>query len=79
MGITKSEYFTDEQNELATLASLVSSQENAGYSTSHKSKQLRMRRANYLWHNLPFLQHLKELKNAGLIKGNFEGVLLLPK
>jgi hypothetical protein len=26
--------------------------------------------------NLPFLQHLKELKNAGLIKGNLKDLLL---
>ena len=76
MGLTKSEIFTAEQNELAALAKVL----------GHPA------RISILEHLLQIVkcicgdlvleiglaqptisQHLKELKNAGLIKGNIEG------
>ncbi len=76
MGATKTEHFTDRQNELATLAKAL----------GHPA---RIAIIDYLLtvdacicgdivNELPLAQptvsqHLKELKNAGLIKGNIEG------
>ena len=53
MGATKTEYFTDQQNQNACIG-------------------------NEIVNELPLAQptvsqHLKELKNAGIIKGNVEG------
>ena len=76
MGATKTEHFTDKQNDIATLAKAV----------GHPA---RVAIIDYLLtvdacicgdivNKLPLAQptvsqHLKELKNAGLIKGNIEG------
>jgi DNA-binding transcriptional ArsR family regulator len=76
MGATKTEHFTDKQNDIATLAKAV----------GHPA---RVAIIDYLLtvdacicgdivNELPLAQptvsqHLKELKNAGLIKGNIEG------
>ena len=76
MGATKTEYFTDTQNQIATLAKAL----------GHPA---RVAILDYLLtvdtcicgdivNELPLAQptisqHLRELKNAGLIKGNVEG------
>ncbi len=76
MGATKTEHFTDRQNQLATL-------------TKALGHPARIAIMDYLLkvdscicgdivNELPLAQptisrHLKELKNAGLIKGNVEG------
>ena len=76
MGATKTEHFTDQQNEIATLAKAL----------GHPA---RVAIIDYLLtvdacicgdivNELPLAQptvsqHLKELKNAGLIKGSIEG------
>ncbi|MFP5040820.1 ArsR/SmtB family transcription factor [Parasediminibacterium sp. JCM 36343] len=76
MGATKTEHFSDEQNELATMAKAI----------GHPA---RVAILDYLLtvdacicgdivNELPLAQptvsqHLKELKNAGLIKGDIEG------
>jgi len=76
MGATKTEHFTDEQNAIATLAKAL----------GHPA---RIAIVDYLLkvdscicgdivNELPLAQptvsqHLKELKNAGLIKGSIEG------
>lgn len=76
MGLTKTEHFSDEQNELANIAKAL----------GHPARMAIM---DYLLKvnacicgdivdELPLAQptisqHLKELKNAGLIKGTVEG------
>src|SRR3954471_18778196 len=76
MGATKTEYFTDKQNAIAVLAKAL----------GHPA---RIAIVDYLLkvdscicgdivNELPLAQptvsqHLKELKNAGIIKGNIEG------
>ncbi|MBS4027539.1 MAG: winged helix-turn-helix transcriptional regulator [Ignavibacteriales bacterium] len=76
MGATKTEHFTDKQNAIATL-------------TKALGHPARVAIVEYLMkvdtcicgdivNELPLAQptvsqHLKELKNAGLIKGNIEG------
>src|SRR6202021_249151 len=76
MGATKTDHFTDRQNDIATLAKAL----------GHPA---RIAIIDYLLtvdacicgdivNELPLAQptvsqHLKELKNAGLIKGNIEG------
>ena len=79
MGATKTEHFTDRQNQLATL-------------TKALGHPARIAIMDYLLkvdscicgdivNELPLAQptisqHLKELKNAGLIKGNVEGTAI---
>ncbi len=79
MGTTKTEHFTDRQNSIATLAKAL----------GHPA---RIAIIDYLLtvdscicgdivNQLPLAQptvsqHLKELKNAGLIKGNIEGTAI---
>lgn len=79
MGATKTDHFTDEQNALAVLAKAL----------GHPARVAIM---DYLLrvdtcicgdivNHLPLAQatvsqHLKELKNAGLIKGNIEGTAI---
>lgn len=79
MGVTKNEYFTEEQNEIALIAKAF----------GHPARVAIM---NYLIsvdscicgdivNELPLAQptisqHLKELKNAGLIKGSIEGTAI---
>lgn len=76
MGATKTEYFTDRQNRIATIAKAL----------GHPARiaivdyLLKMNRCicSDIVNELPLAQptvsqHLKELKNAGLIKGSIEG------
>jgi ArsR family transcriptional regulator len=77
MGITKSEHFTDEQNELATLAKAIG--HPARIAIIQHLIKVNSCVCGDIVNELPLAQptvsqHLKELKNAGLIKGNFEGV-----
>lgn len=76
MGATKTEHFTDTQNEIATLAKALGHPARIAiidYLMSVDScicgdivKELPLSQPTVS-------QHLKELKNAGLIKGNIEG------
>jgi DNA-binding transcriptional ArsR family regulator len=76
MGLTKSEIFTKEQNELATLAKAF----------AHPARiailQEIIKTQSCICGNLvteiglaqpTISQHLRELKNAGIIQGNIEG------
>jgi predicted transcriptional regulator len=74
MGITKTEYFTEEQNELAILAKAIT----CSYAIIEHLIKVNSCVCGDIVNELPLAQptvsqHLKELKNAGLIKGNFEG------
>ncbi len=76
MGITKTEHFTDEQNELATLAKAIG--HPARIAIIQHLIKVNSCMCGDIVSELPLAQptvsqHLKELKNAGLIKGNFEG------
>ena len=76
MGITKSEHFTDTQNQLATLAKAM------GHPARIAIIQYLIKVNSCICadivNELPLAQptisqHLKGLKNAGLIKGSIEG------
>lgn len=76
MGITKTENFTTTQNELAILAKAM------GHPARIAIIQYLLKTESCICgdivNELPLAQptvsqHLKELKNAGLIKGNIEG------
>lgn len=76
MGITKTEGFTAEQNELAILAKAI------GHPARIAIIEYLLKTdaciCGDIVNELPLAQptvsqHLKELKNAGLIKGNIEG------
>jgi ArsR family transcriptional regulator, arsenate/arsenite/antimonite-responsive transcriptional repressor len=76
MGITKTEQFTDKQNELAVIMKAL------GHPARMAIIEILVRVDSCicgdLVNELPLAQptisqHLKELKNAGLIKGNIEG------
>ena len=76
MGISKTENFTDAQNEIATLAKAL------GHPARIAIMEYLMKVDGCICgdivNELPLAQptvsqHLKELKNAGLIKGNIEG------
>jgi ArsR family transcriptional regulator, arsenate/arsenite/antimonite-responsive transcriptional repressor len=76
MGATKTEHFTDSQNAIATLAKAL------GHPARVAIMEYLMRVdaciCGDIVNELPLAQptvsqHLKELKNAGLIKGNVEG------
>ncbi len=76
MGITKTEHFTDEQNELATLAKAIG--HPARIAIIEHLIKVNSCVCGAIVNELPLAQptvsqHLKELKNAGLIKGSFEG------
>jgi ArsR family transcriptional regulator len=76
MGITKSEHFTEEQNELAILAKAIG--HPARIAIIQHLLKVESCICGDIVNQLPLSQptvsqHLKELKNAGLIKGNFEG------
>ena len=76
MGATKTEHFTDKQNDIATLAKAL------GHPARIAIMEFLMKVDDCICgdivNELPLSQptvsqHLKELKNAGLIKGNIEG------
>ncbi|GAA4320075.1 metalloregulator ArsR/SmtB family transcription factor [Pontixanthobacter gangjinensis] len=77
MGVTRSDLFTQEQNEFATLAKAFAHPARVAILqyllASNKCingdlvSELGLAQAT-------ISQHLKELKNAGLIQGNIEGV-----
>jgi ArsR family transcriptional regulator len=76
MGVTKTEHFTVEQNELAILAKAIG--HPARIAIIEYLLKMDSCICGDIVNVLPLAQptvsqHLKELKNAGLIKGNVEG------
>ncbi len=76
MGVTKTENFTDKQNAIATLAKALG--HPARVAIIDYLLQVDACICGDIVNELPLAQptvsqHLKELKNAGLIKGNIEG------
>lgn len=76
MGVTKTEHFTDRQNNLATLAKALA--HPARIAIMDYLLKVDSCICGDIVNELPLAQptisqHLKELKNAGLIKGNVEG------
>ena len=76
MGITKNQLFTDSQNELATIAKVL------GHPARIAILEVIINSNSCVNSNLvqdlglaqaTVSQHLKELKNIGLIKGNIQG------
>lgn len=79
MGATKTDSFTDEQNELATLAKALG--HPARIAIMEYLLKVDTCICGDIVNELPLAQptvsqHLKELKNAGLIKGSFEGTTI---
>ena len=76
MGVTKSEIFTEEQNQLATIAKAFA--HPARVAILQQLFKLNACICGDLVEEIGLAQptisqHLKELKNLGLIKGNVEG------
>ena len=76
MGATKTEHFTDKQNEIAILAKALGHPARIAIIDYLLTTDTCI--CNDIVNELPLAQpnvsqHLKELKNAGLIKGNIEG------
>ncbi|HMI08545.1 MAG TPA: metalloregulator ArsR/SmtB family transcription factor [Flavobacterium sp.] len=76
MGATKTEHFTDRQNQIATLAKALG--HPARIAIIEYLMEVDSCICGDIVNELPLAQptvsqHLKELKNAGLIKGNIEG------
>lgn len=76
MGATKTEHFTDKQNAIATLAKALG--HPARVAILEYLMKVDTCICGDIVNELPLAQptvsqHLKELKNAGLIKGNIEG------
>lgn len=76
MGISKTEHFTDKQNAIATLAKALG--HPARVAIIDYLLKVDACICGDIVNELPLAQptisqHLKELKNAGLIKGNIEG------
>lgn len=76
MGITKTDFFTDQQNELAVLSKALG--HPARIAIIEYILKVNSCICGDIVNELPLAQptisqHLKELKNAGLIKGNVEG------
>ncbi|MEO8769553.1 MAG: metalloregulator ArsR/SmtB family transcription factor [Ferruginibacter sp.] len=76
MGATKTDHFTDKQNELATLAKAMG--HPARVAIIDYLLKVDSCICGDIVNELPLAQptvsqHLKELKNAGIIKGNIEG------
>jgi DNA-binding transcriptional ArsR family regulator len=76
MGASKTEHFTDEQNEIATLAKALGHPARIAIIEYLLSVDACI--CGDIVNELPLAQptvsqHLKELKNAGLIQGNIEG------
>lgn len=76
MGVTKKDHYTDQQNELAVLTKALG--HPARIAIIEYLLKVDACICGDIVNELPLAQptvsqHLKELKNAGLIKGNFEG------
>ena len=76
MGITKTQHFTDEQNQLATIAKALANPARVAILKLLLNRQTCI--CGDLVEELPLAQatvsqHLKELKAIGLIKGSVEG------
>ncbi|UOU96692.1 metalloregulator ArsR/SmtB family transcription factor [Chryseobacterium daecheongense] len=76
MGATKTDFFTEEQNKLATIAKALG--HPARIAIIEYLLKVDECICGDIVNELPLAQptvsqHLKELKNAGLIKGNIEG------
>ena len=76
MGATKTEHFTDKQNQIATIAKALG--HPAKIAIIEYLMQVNECICGDIVNELPLAQptvsqHLKELKNAGIIKGNIEG------
>ena len=76
MGLTKSEHYTTKQNQIAVLLKAIAHPARIAIIEYLLKKEECI--CNDLVNHLPLSQptvsqHLKELKNAGLIKGTIEG------
>lgn len=76
MGVTKTDCYTEQQNEMAILAKALG--HPARIAIIEYLLKVDSCICGAIVNELPLSQptvsqHLKELKNAGLIKGNFEG------
>ncbi len=76
MGATKTEHFTDRQNQIANIAKALG--HPARIAIIEYLMKVNECICGDIVNELPLAQptvsqHLKELKNAGLIKGNIEG------
>lgn len=76
MGVTKTDLFTENQNEIAILAKAIA--HPARVAIIEYLLKVNACICNDIVNELPLAQptisqHLKELKNAGIIKGNIEG------
>lgn len=76
MGATKTDFFTDEQNKIAVIAKALG--HPARIAIIEYLLKVNECICGDIVNELPLAQptvsqHLKELKNAGLIKGNIEG------
>jgi ArsR family transcriptional regulator len=76
MGATKTEHFTDRQNQIATIAKALG--HPARIAIIEYLLKVNECICGDIVNELPLAQptvsqHLKELKNAGVIKGNIEG------
>jgi len=79
MGATKTDHFTDRQNQLATLAKALG--HPARIAILDYLLKVDSCICGDIVNELPLAQptisqHLKELKNAGLIKGNIDGTAI---
>ncbi|MCO5236766.1 MAG: metalloregulator ArsR/SmtB family transcription factor [Chitinophagaceae bacterium] len=76
MGATKTDHFTDQQNQIASIAKALG--HPARVAIIEHLLKVKACICGDIVNELPLAQptvsqHLKELKNAGLIKGNIEG------
>lgn len=79
MGVTKTDHFTDGQNKIATIAKALG--HPARVAIIEYLLKVDTCICGDIVNELPLAQatvsqHLKELKNAGLIKGNIEGTTI---
>lgn len=79
MGVSKTEHFTDKQNEIATLAKALG--HPARIAILDYLLKVNTCICGDIVNELPLAQptisqHLKELKNAGIIKGTIEGTAI---
>ena len=79
MGLTKTEHFTDKQNAIAIMAKALG--HPARIAILEYLLKVDTCICGDIVNELPLAQptvsqHLKELRNAGLIKGNFEGATI---